>query len=40
MKDCCRPDPKPGPIKRILNTLTAIILAVLVLAGLLALVAG
>ena len=40
MKDCCRPEPKPGTIKRMLNTLTAIVLVILALAGLLAAVAG
>ncbi len=36
MKDCCRPDQKPGPVKRVLNKLTTIILAALAIAALLA----
>ena len=40
MKNCCRPDPEPGPFKRILNTLTTMVLIVLALVALWAVVAG
>ena len=33
MKDCCRPDERPGPVKRVLNKLTAAILILLLVAA-------
>ena len=34
MKDCCRPDENPGPIKRLLNGATVLVLVLLALAAL------
>ncbi|PPK85341.1 hypothetical protein CLV84_2237 [Neolewinella xylanilytica] len=34
MKDCCQPDEKPGPIKRVTRSLTIIVLTLLALAAL------